>query len=80
MLSVQDLFWREDEPWLVLQLLSGRRTAVPASWTDLSSDPSKSARGQAEAYPLVLLELARHCHTLRQLRAHPASEKRRRKE
>src|SRR5439155_27150611 len=26
-----DFFWREDEPWVVLRLPSGRRTAVPAS-------------------------------------------------
>ena len=33
-----DFFWREDEPWVVLRLPSGRRTAVPASWTDLPTD------------------------------------------
>jgi hypothetical protein len=37
--AVRDVFWREEKPWVVLSLLSGLRTVVPASWTDL---PPKS--------------------------------------
>jgi hypothetical protein len=30
-----DYFWREDTPWLVLQLPDGRWAAAPVRWTDL---------------------------------------------
>jgi hypothetical protein len=66
--SVHDVFWQEDEPWVVLQLPSGRRTAVPASWTDLPSEHTKSEKNRAEAHPLALLELAKHCHNMRRSR------------
>src|SRR5262249_51783765 len=36
--TVTDYFWREDPPWLVLQLPHGRRVAAPAAWTDLQTD------------------------------------------
>ena len=64
-----DLFWREDEPWVVLQLPSGRRTAVPASWTDLTTERFPSGKGQPEILPSGLIELARHCHGLRTSRS-----------
>ena len=32
---VRDLFWKGNEPWLVIQLTSGRRVAVAYGWTDL---------------------------------------------
>ena len=41
--TVTDYFWREDTPWLVLQLPDGRRTAAPAAWTDLP----------VESFPLI---------------------------
>jgi hypothetical protein len=41
--TVTDYFWREETPWLVLQLPDGRRTAAPAAWTDLP----------AETFPLI---------------------------
>jgi hypothetical protein len=63
-----DLFWREDEPWVVLQLPSGRRTAVPASWTDLTTERFASGKGQPEILPSGLIELARHFHGLRKSR------------
>ena len=33
-----DYFWREDSPWLVLQLPDGRRVVAPAAWTDAPTD------------------------------------------
>jgi hypothetical protein len=72
-----DLFWREDEPWVVLQLSSGRRTAVPASWTDLAMERITLDKGQREILPWGLLELARYCHGLRESRTkHKRSKKR----
>jgi hypothetical protein len=45
-------------------LPSGRRTAVPASWTDLDGRLSRK-EDQPEILPAGLLELARHWHMLR---------------
>jgi hypothetical protein len=72
-----DLFWREDKPWVVLQLPSGRRTAVPASWTDLATERLPSGKGQSEILPSGLMELARYCRGLRGSRTnHQRSKKR----
>jgi hypothetical protein len=72
-----DLFWREDEPWVVLQLPSGRRTAVPASWTDLATERFPLGKGQPEILPAGLMELARYCRGLRESRTnHRLSKKR----
>src|SRR5437762_8461550 len=60
-----DSFWREDEPWVVLQLPDGQRTAVPASWTDLSAECLARTPGRAELLPSALLGLARYCQRLR---------------
>jgi hypothetical protein len=59
-----DIFWREDEPWVVLQLPNGQRTAVPASWTDLPTAGFAQTKGRAELLPAALLELARYCQRL----------------
>jgi hypothetical protein len=58
------VFWREDKPWVVLQLPTGRRIAVPASWTDLDGRFSR-ADDQPEILPAALPGLARYCHELR---------------
>jgi hypothetical protein len=71
-----DVFWREDKPWVVLQLPSGRRTAVPASWTDLDGHFSRK-EDQPEIRPAGLLELARYCHGLRKGRGKRRPAKRR---
>jgi len=62
--SFLDFFWREDEPWVVLQLPNGQRTAVPASWTDLPAEGFARTTGRAELLPSALLELARYCQRL----------------
>ena|SRR5437762_2815004 len=63
--TVMDYFFREDTPWLVLQLPDGRRTATPATQTDLAPDtfPARTPRSllQASALP----EMARLCQRLR---------------
>jgi hypothetical protein len=72
--SFLDSFWREDEPWVVLQLPDGQRTAVPASWTDLSAEGFAQTKGQPELLPSALLGLARYCQRLRprrKKRPHP---------
>src|SRR5437773_1576771 len=40
-----DFFWREDEPWVVLRLSTGRRITMPASWTDLPRSAFLLSRG-----------------------------------
>ena len=73
-----DFFWREDEPWVVLQLPNGQRTAVPASWTDLPAEGFTQSKGRAELLPSALLELARYCQRLRprrQKRPSPKSDR-----
>jgi hypothetical protein len=62
--SFLDFFWREDEPWVVLQMTNGQRTAVPASWTDLLTEGFAQTKGRAELLPSALLELARYCQQL----------------
>ena len=72
--SFLDSFWREDEPWVVLQLPDGQRTAVPAWWTDLPAEGFALNPGRAELLPSALLGLARYCQRLRprrQRRSHP---------
>jgi hypothetical protein len=59
-----DFFWREDEPWVVLQLPTGRRIAMPASWTDLPKSAFLSSREPAELLPSVLLELSQQLRGL----------------
>jgi hypothetical protein len=36
--TVMDYFWREDSPWLILQLPDGKRVVTPLTWTDLPAD------------------------------------------
>src|SRR5947199_9933448 len=72
-----DSFWREDEPWVVLRLPSGRRTAVPASWTDLRSDCLAAPKTEPEILPLALLELTRYCQGLRRVRRQTSGPKNR---
>jgi hypothetical protein len=59
-----DSFWREDEPWVVLQLPDGQRNAVPASWTDLPVEYFARTEVRAELLPSALLALARYCQHL----------------
>jgi hypothetical protein len=71
--TVTDYFWREDTPWLVLQLPDGRRTAAPAAWTDLPAESFPSAQGRPLLSAHALPAMARMCQRLR-----PAPSTRRR--
>ena len=55
--TVMDYFWREDSPWLVLQMPDGRRTAVLAAWTDLPAKMFPSRRRTPLLQPSVLTDL-----------------------
>jgi len=55
---VRDLFWKGTEPWLVIQLTSGRRVAVAYGWTDLPPEACPTQRTEPELLPSGLLEMA----------------------
>jgi hypothetical protein len=72
--TVRDLFWKGDEPWLVIQLTSGRRVAVAYGWTDLPPDACPTQTIAPEIRPSGLLAMAtywqgmkarRHAHRSR---------------
>src|SRR3954468_8896894 len=67
--TATDYFWREDVPWLVLQLPDGRRTAAPASWTDLPADPFPPTQGRPLLLAHAMLPAARLCQRLRPARS-----------
>lgn len=72
--TVRDLFWKGDEPWLVMQLTSGRRVAVAYGWTDLPPDAGPTPTIAPEILPAGLRAMAtywqgmqtrRHAHRSR---------------
>jgi len=60
-----DYFIREDTPWLVLQFPDGRRTATPASQTDLPSDTFLAMTPCPLLQANSLPKMARLCQRLR---------------
>jgi hypothetical protein len=56
--TVRDLFWKGDEPWLVIQLTSGCRVAVAYGWTDLPPDACPTQTIAPEILPSGLLAMA----------------------
>jgi len=66
--TVMDYFWREDSPWLVLQLPDGRRVAVPAAWTDLPSNTFPTTPDRPLLLAPALPAMARLCRRLRSAR------------
>jgi hypothetical protein len=75
-----DFFWREDEPWVVLRLSTGRRIAMPASWTDLPKNAFPASRNRVELLPSALLELSRHLRELQNKPSRRTRSKRRHKD
>src|SRR6516162_6961085 len=66
--TVRDGFWKGDEPWVVLQLPSGQRVAVAATWTDLARAAVPVKKTSPLLHPAGLMALARCC---RELKARP---------
>lgn len=62
--TVRDFFWRKDEPWIVVQLPSGIRAAVPACWTDVPQEDIPVKQKSPLVDPSRLLQMARHCREL----------------
>src|SRR5262245_53534972 len=62
--SVTDYFWREDSPWLVLQLPDGRRVAAPAAWTDLPDSKVPMTSNRPLLHAQALSAMTSLCHGL----------------
>ena len=67
--TVTDYFWREDAPWLVLQLPDGRRTAAPAAWTDMPAETFPLTPCRPLLLAGALPAMARLCQRLRAARS-----------
>jgi hypothetical protein len=67
--TVRDFFWKGDEPWLVIQLTSGRRVAVAYGWTDLPPEACPTQTTAPEIVPSGLLALAIYWHGMKARRA-----------
>jgi len=57
---VRDLFWKGNEPWMVVQFPTGRRTAVPLCWTDLGQDAYPVKKTSPKLPPAGLLKMAEY--------------------
>jgi hypothetical protein len=77
--TLRDVFWHKEEPWGVVQLPSGTRTAIPLAWTDIPKKvfPSRMTTPQIDA--IRLLEMSRLCQQLSSRPARPSKRKRWRK-
>jgi hypothetical protein len=64
-----DYFWREDSPWLVLQLPDGRRAVAPADWTDLPADKFPLTPNRPLLLAQALPPMARLCRRLQATRS-----------
>ncbi len=67
--TVTDYFWREDAPWLVLQLPDGRRVAAPAASTDLPVNTFPTTPDRPLLLAHALPPMARLCQRLRPTRS-----------
>jgi hypothetical protein len=67
--TVTDYFWRENAPWLVLQLPDGRRTAAPAAWTDLPAETFPPSQDRPLLLAHALPPMTQVCQRLRSARS-----------
>jgi|SRR5215471_3938719 len=63
--TVRDLFWKGHEPWLVIQLTSGRQVAVAYGWTDLPPEACPTQTTAPEILPAGLLAMATYWHSMK---------------
>ena len=55
---VRDVFWKGEEPWLVVQLTSGLQVAVAYGWSDLPDESRPHKLNVPEILPSGLLDMA----------------------
>ena len=56
---VKDLFWKRNEPWVVVQLPEGNRVAAAVSWTDLAQQAHLTKKNRPQLDPHGLIDLAK---------------------
>ena len=61
---VRDVFWKGEEPWLVLQLTSGLQVAVAYGWSDLPVESRPQKRDVPEILPSGLLDMATYWRSM----------------
>jgi hypothetical protein len=67
--TVRDLFWKGNEPWVVVQLTSGLQRAVAYGWTDLPLDQCPRPQELPEMLPAGLLAMALYWRGMRARRS-----------
>ena len=55
---VRDVFWKGEEPWVVVQLTSGLQVAVAYGWSDLPDESRPHKQNAPEILPSGLLDMA----------------------
>jgi hypothetical protein len=63
-----DYFWREDTPWLILQLPDGQRATAPVHWTDLPTNIFPATSNPSMLLAQALVPLSQLCRRLRPAR------------
>jgi len=74
---VRDIFWKGQEPWLVVQLTSGLQVAVAYGWSDLPDVSRPQKRDTPEILPSGLLDMTTYWRGMKARRRPKRSPKRR---
>jgi hypothetical protein len=74
---VRDIFWKGEEPWLVVQLTSGLQIAVAYGWSDLPDESRPQKGNTPEILPSGLLDMATYWHSMT-TRSRPKRSRKRR--
>lgn len=61
---VRDVFWKGEEPWLVVQLTSGLQAAVAYDWSDLPDESRPQKHSTLEILPSGLLDMATYWRSM----------------
>ena len=73
--TLRDCFWRKEDPWGVVQLPSGKRTAIPLASTDIPKEAMPVRKKKPQVDAPRLLEMARFCQQLPPPKKHPRRRK-----
>ena len=73
---VRDIFWKGEEPWLVVQLTSGLQVAVAYGWSDLPGESRPQRRNAPEILLAGLLDMATYWQGMTARRRPKRSRKR----
>jgi hypothetical protein len=74
---VRDIFWKGQEPWLVVQLTSGLQVAVAYGWSDLPDASRPHKRDTPEILPSGLLDMITYWQGMKARRRPKRAPKRR---